>query len=377
MIALGIQLLLCLGMPWVFLRLEHTQKWVRWIGPVILCYATGIVWGNLALLPVRQGLNTQLYEVSAVLAVPLVLFSAHLRQWIRMAGKTLLSFSFCVIAACLSALLAYFWLGHQLDDSAAITAMSVGVFTGGTPNLTAIGVGLGLPGDLIAKANLTDTLVSVPYLLLAFTVLQRILLTFLPAYPRYTQTEETSTEVDIGLPWPSRFKYAGVSLLLGGLCLGLSAGWAALLPGVEQGVVIVISITLLGLLASLIPAIRRWPYTYETGEYLLLIFCVAVGMEMRLDMLGEQVGMLFGIMAITAYGAILIHYTLAWLFKIDADTALITSVAGIFSPVFVAPIARAIHNKEILAAGMTSAVIGYALGNLAGLGIYWLLSSLN
>jgi len=61
-----------------------------------------------------------------------------------------------------------------------------------------------------------------------------------------------------------------------------------------------------------------------------------------------------------------LHVLLSRLFKIDADTVMITSTALICSPPFVPVIAGAIKNKEIIISGLTVGIIGYAVGNYLG-----------
>ena len=57
---------------------------------------------------------------------------------------------------------------------------------------------------------------------------------------------------------------------------------------------------------------------------------------------------------------------LARLFKVDADTAVITSVAMINSPLFVPMIAESMKNRRIIISGITVGIIGYAVGNYLG-----------
>ena len=74
--------------------------------------------------------------------------------------------------------------------------------------------------------------------------------------------------------------------------------------------------------------------------------------------------------------SILIHLGLCYLFKIDRDTAIITSVAGIFGPPFVGPVAQRLKNKEIIVSGLTSGLIGYAVGNYLGLAVAYFVKAL-
>lgn len=56
-------------------------------------------------------------------------------------------------------------------------------------------------------------------------------------------------------------------------------------------------------------------------------------------------------------------------FHIDADTALITSTAGIYGPAFIVPVADAMDNREVVLPGLICGIIGYAIGNYLGIGI--------
>jgi uncharacterized membrane protein len=60
-------------------------------------------------------------------------------------------------------------------------------------------------------------------------------------------------------------------------------------------------------------------------------------------------------------------------FRVDTDTVVITSTAAVFGPPFVGPVAAAINNREIVVSGMTTGVVGLALGNYVGLAVAYLL----
>ncbi|MFY1828668.1 DUF819 family protein [Myxococcus fulvus] len=69
----------------------------------------------------------------------------------------------------------------------------------------------------------------------------------------------------------------------------------------------------------------------------------------------------------------MLHFSLAALFRIDADTVLITSTATIFGPAFIAPVARALGNRELMVSGITTGLMGFSLGTYLGLALSWLL----
>jgi len=55
--------------------------------------------------------------------------------------------------------------------------------------------------------------------------------------------------------------------------------------------------------------------------------------------------------------------------KIDADTSLITSTAGVYGPAFIVPVAEALDNREVVLPGLICGILGYAAGNYLGIGI--------
>ena len=143
-------LLLPAGLLW----LTHQQVWAAKIGIIGLCYIGGFVFGNLGLIPSEfQSAGQLMTDVSIAVALPLLLFSLDIRQWRQIAGKAILSMflaSFAVSDDChRTVLLVYREQGSETASHFA--AMSVGVYTGGTPNLAAIKTGLEVPRQRIPR----------------------------------------------------------------------------------------------------------------------------------------------------------------------------------------------------------------------------------
>jgi uncharacterized membrane protein len=67
------------------------------------------------------------------------------------------------------------------------------------------------------------------------------------------------------------------------------------------------------------------------------------------------------------FGSLFVHVLLPMIFKIDADTVIITSTAMVYSPPFVPVVAGALKNKEVIISGVTAGMAGYVLGNFLGI----------
>ena len=69
----------------------------------------------------------------------------------------------------------------------------------------------------------------------------------------------------------------------------------------------------------------------------------------------------------------ILHIFIARIFKIDADTVLISGTALICSPPFVPVAAGAIKNRDVILTGMVVGIAGYAIGNYLGIAVAYLL----
>ena len=158
-------------------------------------------------------------------------------------------------------------------------------------------------------------------------------------------------------------KAFGLSVLITGIALGLSL----LTTGGINMIVLILTLTTLAIAASFLPAVRSWEKSYDAGMYLVLIFSLVVAsmVDIRSLDFGEGAWLPLYI-ALAIFGSLLLQVLLGRVFKIDADTTVITSVAMINSPLFVPMIADSMKNRRVILTGITIGIIGYAVGNYLG-----------
>jgi uncharacterized membrane protein len=101
--------------------------------------------------------------------------------------------------------------------------------------------------------------------------------------------------------------------------------------------------------------------------YFIVVFCMAVAAMADLGQLFmlDNLNLLFYVLWVY-FGSILLHVLVSAIFRIDADTVLITITALLYSPPFVPVVAGAIKNRDIMLSGITVGIIGYAIGNYLG-----------
>lgn len=379
---------LFLVIPAGILWLTHHQRWAAKIGIIVLCYVAGLLIGNTGLipaqvLPVQQAFS----DVSVILALPLLLFTLDIRQWSRVAGKAMLSMVFATTSVVTLASSLFFMFRDQGVESAShFAAMSVGVYTGGTPNLAAIKAGLDIPHSEYIVFHSLDTLVGASYLLFMLTLGIPVFRTLLkrPAPVPAAQAEEDRHHFDSEHfaellerdKRPQIVKAAALSALVVALSLGLAELVAVISSTARSSATVIVALTTLGILLSLLPRVRQMQLSYKLGMYLIYVFCFVVASMASLENLAEVDATIVMFLLGTIFGSLLLHTLLCRLARVDSDTFMVTSVAAVCSPPFVPMMARAMGNPNTILSGMTTGIIGYALGNYLGISLALFLQGL-
>lgn len=382
--------LLILGFPAVAILACRRSGLLARLSPVVLCYAAGILVGNLGVMTAGAAEVADLATAATVaLAIPLLLFGADLRRWVRLARPTMISFGLAIVAIVLTATTATLVFTDVGGAGPEVAGMTVGVYTGGTANMGAIGRALQVPEATFVALNAADLVLGAIYLIVLLTVAQRLLSTFLPAFrPRDPDDpRDAGDDAHARDPWSYRPPVGAIGRGLGAavavLVIGAAASFAVVsVVGSPPGDVldsdgfasgVILAVTTLAIAASFWRRVHSIPGTYEVGQYLFLMFAVAIGTLAEFGELVASLGTVMPYLTVALVGAIVLHLVLAAAFRIDTDTAIITSTAAVFGPPFVGPVAAAINNREIVVSGLTTGVVGLALGNYVGLAVAHLL----
>ena len=359
-------IVLFLGAPALLLLGVHYLSVARMLGPIVLCYAAGLIIGISGLLPEATApIRTTITEASLALALPLLLFSVDIRAWRHVAGRAMLSMGFAVAAVVFVAtLLFHGFAARGVDAPEQLSGMAIGMYTGGIANLGAIKLALSIPDARYLLFATVDTFVGALYLMLVLTSGQKLFGRFLAPFPQSYHGEDAAyEEVEAygDLLRISALPAILIALLAAGVCVGAAVLLTPWLPFAAPEIVVIVLLTSFGLLASFIPKIRNNPAASKLGMYLIYVFsfCVAASLDVA---------------ALATMDATILIFVCR-LFKIDVDTFLITSVAALMSPAFVPMVARSLRNPGILMSGMATGILGFAIGNYLGISVALLLAS--
>jgi uncharacterized membrane protein len=367
-----LQALFIVLVPAGILYLSRRNKFIGLVGPILLSYIAGILIGNLG-LELNEGISMQISEIAVPVAIPFILYSVDIKKWLKMTNKTIKSFMLVITSAIISSVAAALLLGGTVPEAAKISGMLAGCYTGGTPNLVSVGLAAKINNDTLVLVNGADIVVGGLYFLFIIGVAPALTKKILPQYIK----EQESTQSAVAAERKKNVWDIVIAFSVMILIVGVSALIPILLFGEIQIAIFFLILTALSIGASMFARIREIPDTYSIGLYFIMVFSVAMGSMVNFSTIFTKSSVNILIYTfVVCFLAVFIHLLFAWIFRIDSHTFIITSVAGIFGPAFVPPVAEAIRNRDVVLAGITSGLVGYAVGNYIGLLVVWIINLL-
>ncbi len=347
---------------------------LRKAGNIVVVYIIGLIIGNIGILdtsmmPIQENIT----NISILLSLPLLLVSLNFSSWTRMAPKSFISLALGLVSVFTVVIIGYFLFKPLIHDAWKTSGLLVGVYTGGTPNLASIKEALHVPSHEYLMVHTSDLIYSGLYLLFIMTIGKVLFKKWLPyGYLNnssfikpgvdFTNAEDYNNFFKSYNIWPT-IGMLGVAILI----FAFSYGMSTFFKDELEVMVIILLITTLGIAASFIPSLRRISKSYELGMYFILVFSLVVASMADMEKFSMEAMPIFLYVSFTITLSLLLHLFLSKLFKIDADTTIITSVALICSPPFVPVVAGALNNRSIIISGLTIGIVGYAIGNYLGI----------
>ncbi len=347
---------------------------IKKAGNIVVVYLIGLIVGNIGILdassmPIQENMT----NLTILLSLPLLLVSLNFSSWTRMAPKSFVSLALGLISVFTVVVIGHYLFKPIIHDAWKVSGLLVGVYTGGTPNLASIKEALNVPSHEYLMVHTSDLIYSGAYLLFLMTIGKGLFKKWLPyGYLNNSSFEKPGVDFANSEEYTNFFKVYNLvptfgMLILSILILAISFGFSMLFADEYQVMIIILSITTMGLIASFIPMLRRTPKSYELGMYLILVFSLVVASMADMNKFSMEAIPIFLYVSFTITLSLLLHLILSKIFKIDADTMIITSTALICSPPFVPVIAGALNNRSIIISGLTIGIVGYAIGNYLGI----------
>ena len=369
-----------LATPLVVMHLAKRWKWINSISPMTVLYAIGLILANTASLPetVRQACN-DIGSVAIPLAIPLMLMGCNLKRWST--GNAVKVFLSGLTAVIIISAAGYFIFrgDSNTEQFAQVSAVSVGIYTGGIPNMGAIAQGVGMDNETYLYLTSYDLIATGLYLLFIIFFGKPIYRKLLKQ-PAVITPATTTVPTEGSQPEKSTtrktIKESAISL-----CATIAiAGIAYMLAGIggdeTNMTVLILSLTTLSIAyALLFPKQSNNGQAFSIGTYFVYVFSLSISSTcnfVEMD-LGGSLSIL-GYVCFVIFGSVVLQILFSRILGIDSDSTLVASVALINSPPFVPMAATVLGNKEVVMLGISIGLLGYMFGNYIGIGLFYLLS---
>lgn len=195
--------------PRLMVLLSARFKFLSLLGPVFLCYGTGFL---LSFIFLDSKIAMSISEILVPISIPLILFSADLSSYKKLARPVTKSFLLLIISVLFMSTIGFFLFNNYVAYANKFSGMMTGLYTGGTPNLIAVSMALGVDDNTIVIANTVDLIVGGFYFFLLVSIIPAFIHKFLPK-KKYINSTDNSLINELEneyIPGKSFFSFKGL-----------------------------------------------------------------------------------------------------------------------------------------------------------------------
>ena len=359
--------------PCLIIYLCRRFTFLNKIGEVLLLYIVGILVSNLVIFPLGigdslHGIQDALTSMTILLAFPMILFGSDFKNW--KLKETVIALCIGLLSVVIVDIIGFYIFNDNQNGFEKIAGLLVGVYTGGTPNLASLKIALDVEPDIYIFVHTFDMIISFVYLVFLMSCGIRFFRIILSRdVTHYTNENKQdvigASEADNKKHFPKTLASLGLSILI----IGIGMGVSLLVSGkVDDMLVLILTMTTLSIAASFLPFVKKMEKSYDLGMYFVLVFSLVVASMVDVTSIDYSAGVnIIAYITFVIFASLMLSIIFSKIFKVDADTMVITSVALINSPLFVPMIAESMKNKKVIITGVAVGVIGYAVGNYLGI----------
>ncbi len=364
---LALAALIC-GVTALGFWLEGRFNWARSMGASLLIIFFGAVLSNLDLVAAQSPVYDMILGPVTSLAIVWLLLAVDLRELKAAGPRMLLAFAVAVVATCVGAITAAAAIGDAFpDDRWRLAGVMTGTYAGGSLNFAAVGREVGLAESMFAAATASDNVMTAIWIG-ATLMLPLWLRRYYPARSSSRDATEKAASSETANPFLARVELKPVDFLVL-FTLGFGLILAAGTLSARFGGPSVLWLTTLALIAGQIPLVRSLTGAMQMGLVALNLFFVVIGIGSRIAEI-LKVGLeVFYFTAIVVIVHGILVYGLCRLLRLDVETTSVASQAAVGGPSTAIALAAARGWRQLALPGALVGLLGYAVGNYAGLAI--------
>jgi uncharacterized membrane protein len=377
--------------PFVIITVFRKYQVAKAIGTVIMAYTVGVLlsfvfsFTDFLSLEETASLNKiqeWIMNICVPLAIPLMLFSSDFKLWTKSLPKTMITLITGSIAVISAVVISFFiFKDAGIPTLPKVSGMMAGFYHGGTMNFFALSKALSIDETVTITTLTSEMIIVFPIILFLTAGGYKLFRWLLPFKDEVHALDQGSAKNNLSSDIENYDELIGrkvfprtlLGLLISLGFLIIAAGLSKLLTGKFNELVIILTITTLAIGASFISKIRSLPRTFELGMFFILIFSVIVASQFDVTkFVSSALNIFLFVLSITGF-AFALHLILCRIFKIPGDLFTVGIMGLIVSPPFIPPIVAAMGNRKVLISGITIGLVGYAVGNYIGVGLFYLL----
>lgn len=357
--------------------LERTVPSLSKVGASLLTLVLGAVVSNVGLVPAASPVYDTIAGPVTSLAVAWLLLSVNLAD-VKKAGPRMVgAFGLAVVGTMLGAFVGALAFAPSLGSEGwRLAGVFTGTYTGGSVNFVSVGREVELPAALWAGATAADALTTGIWM--AATLLLPV---WLGRF--YAPIPQELTELSDGEGGPEGHHpfFAPASLSAMDLAVLVAAGLALLVAADLTARLVPVVPSILWLTTyALILGHTRWFHRAEgalqLGTMLLHLFFVVIGIWSRISEIAAVgvVVFLYTLVVVGVHG--LVVFGGGRVARLDVATLSVASQASVGGPPSALAVAVAREWPGLVLPGIIMGLLGYAVGNYAGLGVAYLVRGL-
>ena len=365
-----------LGAIFLSLKLVERYVWAQRASAVMVILFVTALLSNVGLIPTQAPLYDAVMGFSVPFAVCVILFTVHLGDVVAAGRPMLAAFVIASIGTALGVVLASValepFLGRVLgEESWKLAGPYTGTYIGGSLNFFSLWTGLELDdADLLAAANAVDNLtlfplyglwVWVPTVLAGRWVVSR----------RWEVPEDAPVEASADEERPPLEPTRIATIAFLAVAVMAASEWLkrTLIDPVFPALPSILVLTSLALVLAQLGPVRRLRGAAELGQMAFYLFFAAVGALIDLHQAVVLSPALFAYVLIVMAAHFAFLFGCGRLLRMDLGVLTIASVATKAGPALVPPIGELKGWHHLVLPGILLGMLGYAVGNYAGLGV--------
>lgn len=372
-------LAVCCGLI-VFALWGANKKILNKLGPAMICIVGALILSNIGIIPKTHEVYDFMGSHVINLSIAILMLDVDLKKMRSLSFQPFAAMLIACAVVCVVTIAGGVLTAPGIGPEGwKVGGMFVGTYTGGSPNLNAIAVGLDTSSDIIAAANTADYVVYTPFIILIMwcgSSLKNIKW-FQKFWPFSVADEDLQVEGGGGYLKAKEWAILDIAILiaLGFAIVGVSSFLAAFTPAAFRSMFRTIFITTIAIIAAQFKKVKNLRGITDLGLYLTLFFLVAVGVEIDLAAFAGSAMSIAILCVISVFVSLILHCLLCRAFKIKWQYTLLSVQAAVGSSSSAAALAAASGWETLISVGVVLGIFGAAVGNYLGFAVAYIIKA--